>query len=173
MRKMWRIKPQYYDEVIVHSEEELNEWCLNKFMSNNYSFMGKIEINEYVIACETTTDFEAYVDSMIRDTRIATVLDTGSTHTQYRKDLDELFTIVEKSGHNPERLDFIRKCLILNGWKESNCREILGRNKRYFVKSVPEKLDEQDREEYFERLAKVKNFETEKHKRQLETIKIK
>ena len=173
MRKMWRIKPQYYDEVIVHSEEELNEWCLNKFMSNNYSFMGKIEINEYVIASETTTDFEAYVDSMIRDTRIATVLDTGSTHTQYRKDLDELFTMVEKSGHNHERLDFIRKCLILNGWKESNCREILGRNKRYFVKSVPEKLDEQDREEYFEKLAKVKNFETEKHKRQLETIKIK
>jgi hypothetical protein len=38
---------------------------------------------------------------------------------------------------------------------------------------VPEKLDEQDREEYFEKLAKVKNFEIEKHKRQLETIKIK
>ena len=48
MRKMWRIKPQYYDEIIVNSEEELNEWCLNKFMTNNYSFMGKIEINEYV-----------------------------------------------------------------------------------------------------------------------------
>ena len=142
-------------------------------MSNNYSFMGKIEIIEYVIASETTTDFEAYVDSMVRDIRIETVLDSGCADTQYRKDLENLLVMVKKSGHNPERLDFIKKCLILNGWKESNCREILGRNKRFFVKSVPEKLDEQDWDEYFERLAKVKNFEIEKHKRQLVTIKIK
>lgn len=172
MKKIWIVNPQYGDDKTIHSEEELNTWCRNIFTGNKHEWMGKIEITELEISCETKIEFNAYVDSMIRDIKIEKVFE-ADPETQYRADVEDLFGMVAKAGHDTEKLDFLRKCMSLNGWKESTCREILGRYKRYFVKTIPEKMKVSERDEYFEKLARIKNFETTKYKVELNTIKIK
>lgn len=166
MSKIWIIKPQYLEEVIIHTEDELHQWCQNIFTSNKHQFMGKINIKEIEIASESNIDFDGYVESMIRNSRIESITQES---TPYRIDLEDFFTVIPKELD--ERINWIRKCIDLNRWKESYCRKILGTYKRLLTRTIPEKIEESKRKEYFDKLSKVKNFETEK--RELNTIKIK
>lgn len=155
MSKIWIIKPQHLDEVIIHTEKELNQWCQNIFTSNKHTFMGKINIKEIEIASECDIDFNGFIDSIIRNSRIESL---HNESTQYRMDLEDFFSIIPIKLD--ERLDFIRKCIEINGWKESHCRKIIGSHKSFFTKFIPNKISEDKRDEYFKKLAKVKNFET-------------
>jgi hypothetical protein len=167
MNKIWIIKPQYLEEVIIHTEDELHQWCHNIFTSNKHQFMGKINIKEIEIASESDIDFDGYVESMIRNSRIEGLIEDS---TPYRVDLEDFFNVIPKELD--DRIDWIRKCIDLNGWKESYCRKILGTYKRVLTKTIPSKIDEGKRQEYFDKLAKVKNFEPD-NKVNINTIKIK
>lgn len=153
MKKIWIIEDE---NQIFEDEKNMLDWCRQQFISDKHQLIGKLKVRELEVVGDHTVDFDYLIESMVRESRINGIFE--EPHTQFRLDMEDLFRIMQP--HSVEKLRWLRMCCELNGWRESNCRKILGANKQFMIRTIPARITKSggDVNQYYEALAKVKNF---------------